>query len=584
MYIGSLKRRLTLLTLLPVALFLVSAGFLSFLYARNIMLAEWREAAIAKLQRAGHHITMRLNRPMEWVEIFHTTGGERGGPLIQGWILKRIEELEGVEAVTIMWTDNGKREGHQHRSGGGMMRPDRMRQPVAETAMSFSRGGIAQVTGPRYNAHQNEQTVSLISELLNDAGELVGSIAISLRFDHLLQDVLSLGWWQSDMACLVDQDGQYLAHTAAFMTGRSRLGEDGNTLELAILEEMKHKPFGTILGPGHPAKEVAGFCRIEMSPWTIVLFAPGEKILAPIVRYRAYYALGTIVCILFVVLLVRLDTRRMIRSLIAVSRSAKKVARGEYGEPLKVDRSDEIGQLIQSFNVMVAGLKDRDFIVNTFGRYVDPEIARDLLQRPEASRLGGKKRQVAILMADIRGFTPLSESLSPDKIILFLNRYLAHIISVVQKHRGIIVDFFGDAILAFFDPFEGPVQPAVGQALECAFEMRHGMGPFNQAMKEAGLPELSMGIGIHIGEVVVGNIGSETRAKYGIVGSPVNITQRIQSEAGPGEVIISEAVYRHANQKVRIERRFSARLKGVSGEMILYTADAAAEAQQLHRA
>lgn len=132
------------------------------------------------------------------------------------------------------------------------------------------------------------------------------------------------------------------------------------------------------------------------------------------------------------------------------------------------------------------------------------------------------------------------------------------------------MDFFGDAILAFFDPFEGPLQPALDQALQCGLEMREGMGSFNQAAREEGFPELDIGIGIHAGEVVVGNIGSETRAKYGIVGSPVNLTQRIQSEAGPGELVVSEAVYRHVGQRIRIERRFSARLKGVSGEMPLY--------------
>lgn len=570
MHIRSLRHRLTLLTLLPVALFLASAGFLGFVYAKNVMLAEWREGAIAKLQRAGHQITMRLNRPMEWIEMFHTTSGERGGLLIQEWILKRIEELEGVEEVTITWA-GGETRGNAPQTGGRMMSGDRVRGLMAGGhAMRFSRGGVAQVTAPRYDARKDKETVSLISELLDEAGNPVGRIEISIRFDYLMQDILSLGWWQSDMACLVDHQGYYLTHTASFMTGRSRLGEDGDALELAVLEEMKTKPFGTILGPGHPSKEVAGFCRIEMAPWSIVVFGPGEKILAPIVQYRLYYALGGAVCILLVIVLVGMDTGKMIRSLVAVSHSAQNVARGEYGAPVKVDRTDEIGQLTQSFNAMVEGLKERDFIANTFGRYVDPEIARDLLKRPEASRLGGKKREVAILMADIRDFTPLSETLSPEKIILFLNRYLAHIISVVQRHRGIIVDFFGDAILAFFDPFEGPLQPALDQALQCGLEMREGMGSFNQAAREEGFPELDIGIGIHAGEVVVGNIGSETRAKYGIVGSPVNLTQRIQSEAGPGELVVSEAVYRHVGQRIRIERRFSARLKGVSGEMPLY--------------
>ena len=99
---------------------------------------------------------------------------------------------------------------------------------------------------------------------------------------------------------------------------------------------------------------------------------------------------------------------------------------------------------------MVAGLKERDFISNTFGRYVDQEIARELLSRPEASRMGGEKREVVILFSDVRGFTPLAESLSPEVIIHLVNRHFSRMIEVIQAHRGIIVDFLGDAILAFF--------------------------------------------------------------------------------------------------------------------------------------
>ena len=113
---------------------------------------------------------------------------------------------------------------------------------------------------------------------------------------------------------------------------------------------------------------------------------------------------------------------------------------------------DEIGQLTLSFNDMIAGLKERDFISNTFGRYVDQDIARELLSRPEASRMGGVKREVVILFADIRGFTPLAETLSPEATLQLVNRHFARMIEVIQTHRGIIVDFLGDAILAFFDP------------------------------------------------------------------------------------------------------------------------------------
>ena len=263
----------------------------------------------------------------------------------------------------------------------------------------------------------------------------------------------------------------------------------------------------------------------------------------------------------------------MVRSVGQISKAAEQVAGGKYGDPLPVKTRDEIGQLTQSFNTMVKGLKERDFISNTFGRYVDQEIARELMRRPEASRLGGEKREVAILMSDLRGFTPLSETLNPEVIISMLNRYFSRIIETIQKHQGIIVDFFGDALLVFFDPLDGPVVSVINRSIGCALEMQRIMEVFNAENRAEDLPELKMGIGLNAGEVVVGNIGSETRAKYGIVGSAVNVTQRIQSEAEGGEVVISESVYSAAQGQLTIKKSFEAQLKGIQGNVKLYVVE-----------
>jgi class 3 adenylate cyclase len=254
----------------------------------------------------------------------------------------------------------------------------------------------------------------------------------------------------------------------------------------------------------------------------------------------------------------------MATSVRQISLAAEKVAGGEYGSPLVIDTQDEIGQLTNSFNAMVEGLKERDFISNTFGRYVDEAIAGELLKRPEASRLGGEKREVVILMSDLRDFTPLSETLTPEETIHLLNHYFSHMISVIQKHRGIIVDFFGDELLVFFDPLDGSIHPCAERAIRCAFEMNMELEDFNRENRLSGLPELHMGMGLNAGEVVVGNIGSTTRAKYGIVGAAVNLTHRIQSEARRDEIALSESVYVHVSDKITVDRSMTVSLKGVS--------------------
>jgi class 3 adenylate cyclase len=303
------------------------------------------------------------------------------------------------------------------------------------------------------------------------------------------------------------------------------------------------------------------------------MLAPGEDILAPIIKFRLYYAVAGILVIVFIVVLIRFVGGKMVGSIKSISNAAEKVARGDYGEPLPVKTRDEVGQLIDSFNTMVQGLKERDFISNTFGRYVDQEIARELMCRPEATRMGGEKREVAIFMSDLRGFTPLSETLSPDITISMLNRYFTRMIDIIQKNKGIIVDFFGDALLVFFDPLDGPIGPAVDRAIKCAMKMQSAMEIFNKENRSENLPEIKMGIGVNTGEVVVGNIGSEARAKYGIVGSPVNITQRIQSNADGGDVVISESTYNYAPDRITIKKSFKAQLKGIQESVSLYVVE-----------
>ncbi len=562
--IRSLQQRLVLFLLLPAALLLFAMGFLGFLYARGIMLNQWREAAILKLERAAHHIDMRLSKPIMRIKMFQRAADQKEMFNVQQWIIDRLRELDGVSRVDLKGLEENTLEKRMPGGRMGMGRSGMMR---------FHHARISEVTSPVYDAQAGEETVSLISALEDEDGTKVGELKVTMRFEYLMQDIRALGWWQSDLAYLVDNSGRYLAKSEATEKGRVRLGENNDSLELAILEDMQERPSGTILGPGHPPERVGGFYRIEHAPWTMVLFAPGKKILAPIIKFRFYYALAGSLCIALILLLIRYMGGKIVRSIGQISKAAEHVAGGDYGEPLPVKTSDEIGQLAQSFNTMVQGLKERDFISNTFGRYVDQEIARELMRRPEASRLGGEKREVAILMSDLRDFTPLSEQLSPDVTIRMLNRYFSRIIETIQKHQGIIVDFFGDALLVFFDPLEGPVAPIINRSISCALEMQRIMEVFNAENRAEDLPELKMGIGLNAGEVVVGNIGSETRAKYGIVGSAVNVTQRIQSEAEGGEVVISEAVYRAVQDQLKIRRSFEAQLKGIQGRVKLYVVE-----------
>ena len=540
--------------ILPVAVFLAAIGVGSYFYDRSSLYQKWQESAILRLGVAAHYMDIRLGEPLQWIQTLANTGGDRRGTDNQNWILKKLREQPGVDRVTLTW--------QEPPPGGAGAPPD-----------VWGGGGlaprVAKVSTRQFFYPPDQKTVGLRTTLLNDAEQPLGRLDVLIKLDYLMEGVRAAGWLHTYMACLVNDNGTFLAHTSPEMTTRYCLGDTQKPLELAMLKAMKEKPYGTEVGH----KQVIGYYRLHAAPWAIMLHAEESQIMAPILGFRSAYIIAGLFCLVISLVLMQLGVGSMVATILQISRKAALVARGEYGEPLEVQSRDEMGQLTRSFNDMVTGLKERDFIKNTFGIYVDQKIAAKLMQRPEASRLSGEKRQVVILFSDIRDFTPLAEALTPEATIQLVNVYFSHMVEVLRRHDAIIVDFLGDAILAFFDPLNGSLAPVAAGALRCALEMQQAMLGVSFAGIAHQLPPIRMGIGLHAGEVVTGHVGSESRAKYGIIGSTVNLAHRIQGQAGRGEVVISQDVYRLVQPEVRVTREFVVQLKGIQDPITLYAVE-----------
>jgi adenylate cyclase len=185
----------------------------------------------------------------------------------------------------------------------------------------------------------------------------------------------------------------------------------------------------------------------------------------------------------------------------------------------------------------------------TFGRYITDDVVATLLENPNGAKLGGERRLITILTSDLRGFTALAESLSPEEVVKILNIYLGIMAEVISEYQGTIDEFMGDGILVLFGaPMLQEDDPE--RAVACAIAMQLAMTRVNQEMAKLGRSELSMGIGINTGEVVVGNIGSAKRTKYGVVGSQVNLTYRIESYTTAGQILISTATHQAVTNPV----------------------------------
>jgi adenylate cyclase len=172
-------------------------------------------------------------------------------------------------------------------------------------------------------------------------------------------------------------------------------------------------------------------------------------------------------------------------------------------------------------------------------------------------------------MTDLRGFTSLSERLPPERVVGMLNRYLTTMVSVIKKYQGTIDEFIGDAIFVLFG---APVwqEDDAQRAVACAVAMQLAMDQINEQNRQEDLPEIEMGIGVHTGQVVVGNIGSPERMKYGVVGSQVNLTSRIQSFTTGGQILVSEVTRQEVGQILKVGRHREVMAKGIETPIGLY--------------
>lgn len=208
-------------------------------------------------------------------------------------------------------------------------------------------------------------------------------------------------------------------------------------------------------------------------------------------------------------------------------------------------------------------------IRKAFGRYVNDEVVAILLENPEGLKLGGENRKVTILLSDLRGFTSISKPLPPEKVVMMLNIYLEAMADIITEYHGTIDKFIGDAIMVLFGaPTSRPDDAE--RAVACAIAMQLGMESVNQKLARLNLPQIEMGIGIHTGEVVVGNIGSQKHASYTAIGNDVNLVSRIESYTVGGQVIISENTLKELPNRPIVDEKITVQPKGFDEPMSLY--------------
>jgi len=214
-------------------------------------------------------------------------------------------------------------------------------------------------------------------------------------------------------------------------------------------------------------------------------------------------------------------------------------------------------------------LRHEALVLSNFQRYFAPNVAAQIAQQTGAVQLGGQKRPVVIFFSDIRGFTAMSETMSPDDIATLLTEYFTEMVELVFEHGGTLDKFMGDAMLALWG---APIvhEDDADRAMQCALDQLTALEKLNRKWKAEGRPELGVGFGINFGEVFAGNIGSDRRLEYTVIGDAVNTASRLCANAGRNEILISEPFYRELKHPPGVETLEPIQVKGKAKKVPVY--------------
>ena len=391
--------------------------------------------------------------------------------------------------------------------------------------------------------------IYIATPVKDDKGLVVG--AVSARYD--MQDDLKAfvnvaRFGATGYTAVTNGEGKLMAHP-----DDRRINEDitrypvvkaaleGRTTDAISINVSGNE----MLMVGRPFKSPAS---VQGKPWVLISETATAEAFAPIRPLRIKFAVAALAAAIACVVVAVLVSRSITRPLHDVVDVVHKIRGGDLDAHTTVTGHDEIGSLGVALNEMAHGLRDRDRIKEIFGRYVTTQVSQELLTKEIT--LGGERRRVTLLFSDIRNFTSMSEAMTPEAIITFLNEYFSEMVDAVFEQHGVLDKFIGDGMLAVFGTLDERVDHE-RRAVLAALRMKARLAKLNGDRSIVGQAPIAIGIGIHTDEVVVGNIGSRRRLEYTVIGDGVNTCSRVEGlnkEFGT-TILITETTH----EKVRAE-------------------------------
>ncbi len=395
------------------------------------------------------------------------------------------------------------------------------------------------------------------------------------RFTHILialirQSRFVKSFSESDIVTsfMVDRHGRLLAHPDAELVTAQE-----NFSHLQIVKQMLEGKFNNgqtkYIDPRSNVSKLGAFKMVGFGGLGVVAEVLEAKAFegAHKVEYRAALVAWIILCLAFLAGYLYSGTITWpIQQLVL---AAKRISEGDFQINLKPKGRDEVANLSMAFNEMAKGLEERDRVKETFNKFHNKEIAEKLLSGEV--RLGGERKEATVFFSDVRGFTALSESMQPEEVVEMLNEYMTRMVAIIRSHGGVVDKYVGDAIMALWGvPLTR--EEDTRNAVRACLAMREDLAKLNELRISRGQPVLKIGMGLNRGLLIAGNIGSDEKMEYTVIGDAVNLASRIESmtkEYGT-DLLISTSIYHQVRNQFICEAGGAAKVKGKSEAIEVY--------------
>jgi adenylate cyclase len=357
-----------------------------------------------------------------------------------------------------------------------------------------------------------------------------------------------------------------------------------------VLESAAHEPILAGIEPGalrnqisttgehtraDGSRVVGTAIGMESRPWALVAQVPAEVAYAPITAMRRVVLVTVAVAAAVALVAAFLLARRITSPLGQLSRFASDIARRDFSSRVTIETSDELAVVGRAMSQAAADLQQSERTIrreleirSDLGRYLPAELVDKVVKREQDMELGGQRREITVMFADVVAFTPLTEKLPPEQVVQILNELFTIVTEIVFRHGGTVDKFIGDCVMAIWGaPTAQPDHAA--RALEAAEEIVSWLEVGNASWEQKYGVSVRIAIGINSGEAVVGNVGSESRMEYTAIGTTVNLAARLEAIARPQQILISEATARSAGEGFQLVPAGTRTLDGHSEPLCL---------------